>query len=702
MRVLLVVGVVGGGVGRHVRQLAAELVGAGHVVVVACPRVVADRFDLGATGARVQPVEVGVGSPGALARTHARLQVLARGAQVVHAHGVRAGAAAALAVPRGGRSRGAPLVVTSHNGPPDGRPAALTYAALEAVVCRRADLVLGVSSDLVQRARRRGARAAGLAVVPSSVAAPATDAQREQAAQELRAELGVPAGAGVVLTAGRLARQKRVDVLLEAHRRLRTDRRLGAPPVLVVVGDGPLAGALREQAADVGGVVHFLGHRQDVPRLLAGADVVVSSADWEGQPLVLQEALAAGAPVVATEVGGTADLLAGAGVLVPPGSSADLADAVAGLLLDPASRADLARRARDRATRLPTGLDALEAALAAYRAVLPDPGTTSHGSAGVAESSTTDQDGAPMDLSAVHPTLRAAAQKVPRTDLESRAVRLLARAATAFVPGRRVAGVSRRTVRHDGLRLRVYTPSRPSGAGLLWIHGGGLVLGSAAMDDLHCGETARDTGVTVVSVDYRLAPRHPFPAAIDDCHTGWRWLRAQADGLGLDVARLAVGGQSAGGGLAASLVQRVVDEGDPVVAQWLFCPMLDDRTAADRDRDAADHLVWNNRSNLVGWSAYLGAGVGAESLPPYAAPARREDLAGMPPTWISTSDIELFFDEDADYAHRLRAAGTDVTLEVVAGAPHGFESWAPRHPMALELLTTARSWLTDRLATGAP
>ncbi|WP_298886567.1 alpha/beta hydrolase fold domain-containing protein [uncultured Serinicoccus sp.] len=675
MRVLLVVGLVGGGVGRHVRQLAVDLVGAGHVVVVACPRTVTDRFDLQATGARVEPVEVGVGSPGALASTHARLRLLARGAQVVHAHGVRAGAAAALAV-GGGRSRRVPLVVTSHNGPPEGRAASWTYASLEALVCRRADLVLGVSSDLVERARRRGARGARLAVVPSSAAVPATCAQREQAARELRAELGVPDGAGLVLTAGRLARQKRVDLLLDAYRRLRDDARFGSPPVLAVVGEGPLAGALREQAERGGGDVHFLGHRQDVPRLLAGADVVVSSADWEGQPLVLQEALAAGAPVVATDVGGTSDLLGGAGVLVPPGSSAALADAVAGLLLDPGARADLARRARDRASRLPTRRDALEAVLTAYRGVLPDP--------------------------AVDPTLRAAALRTPRVNLESRAALLLARSVTALVPGRRVASVRRHTLRHQGVRLRVYIPSNPSGAGLLWIHGGGLVLGSAAMDDRHCGQTARDTGVTVVSVDYRLAPRHPFPAALDDCLTGWRWLRAHATDLGLDPERLAIGGQSAGGGLAASLVHRVVDGGDPVAAQWLFCPMLDDRTAADRDRDATGHLVWDNRANLAGWSAYLGGDVGAETLPPYAAPARREDLSGLPPTWISTSDIELFFAEDTDYADRLRAAGADVTLEVVAGAPHGFEAWAPRHPLALQLLATARSWLADRLGPGTP
>lgn len=303
-----------------------------------------------------------------------------------------------------------------------------------------------------------------------------------------------------------------------------------------------------------------------------------------------------------------------------------------------------------------------------------------------------------MDISAVNPALRTATRKAPAVNLENAVVRWFASTASPLIPGKRVAGVERRTLRHDGVKLRVYTPAQPSGAGLLWIHGGGLVLGAAAMDDAHCGETARDTGVTIVSVDYRLAPRHPFPAAIDDCFTGWRWLRAHAGELGLDRARLAIGGQSAGGGLAASLVQRALDAGDPVAAQWLFCPMLDDRTAADRGHDGTDHFIWSNRSNRIGWSSYLGAAVGAESLPPYAAAARREDLAGMPPTWMYTSDIELFHDEDVAYASRLRAAGTDVTLEVVSGAPHGFEAWASDQPMARELFTAARGWLQEHLA----
>jgi acetyl esterase/lipase len=218
------------------------------------------------------------------------------------------------------------------------------------------------------------------------------------------------------------------------------------------------------------------------------------------------------------------------------------------------------------------------------------------------------------------------------------------------------------------------------------------------MDDVLCGETARETGATIVSVDYRLAPRHPFPAAIDDAHAAWLWVQRHLDELGLDADRIAIGGQSAGGGLAASLVQRVHDEGGAIAAQWLFCPMLDDRTAVDRARDGVDHFVWSNRSNLVGWSSYLGSAIGSATLPPYAAAARRDDLSGLPPTWMYTSDIELFHDEDLAYAQRLESAGVDTTLEIVSGAPHGFEAWAADSVLARDIVSRARTWLGERLA----
>lgn len=304
-----------------------------------------------------------------------------------------------------------------------------------------------------------------------------------------------------------------------------------------------------------------------------------------------------------------------------------------------------------------------------------------------------------MDIDLVDPVLRPVMQRTPALNIENRLVLwLLGGPVSRLAPGKRIDGVARRVVHDGAVRVRIYTPENANGSGLLWIHGGGLVIGSAKLDDRLCGETAHQLGVTVVSVDYRLAPKHPFPAAIDDSHAAWQWMVAHARELGLDADRLAVGGQSAGGGLAACLVHRLHDEGVTVAAQWLFCPMLDDRTAADRAHDATKHYIWNNRSNLVGWSSYLGAAPGGATIPPYAVAARREDLAGLPPAWIYTSDIELFHDEDLEYARRLEAAGVDVTLEVVHAAPHGFEAWATDTPLAQQLFSNARAWLGGKLA----
>jgi len=303
-----------------------------------------------------------------------------------------------------------------------------------------------------------------------------------------------------------------------------------------------------------------------------------------------------------------------------------------------------------------------------------------------------------VDIEAVDPGLRSATERMPPLNVESSFMRTVINAGTRLTPGKKVDGVSRRVVRAGDVHVRVYTPVEPSDAALLWIHGGGLVIGAAKMNDRLCGETAKRLGITVVSVEYRLAPTHPFPAAIDDCLAAWRWLIAHAARLGIDPDRVAIGGQSAGGGLAACLVQRLHDEGATVAAQWLFCPMLDDRTAADRDHDATRHFVWNNEANRFGWSSYLGGAPGAERVPAYAVAARREDLTGLSPAWIYASDIELFHDEVGEYARRLEAAGVEVTLEIVHGAPHGFETWLSDSPLAQNLLGSARDWLGARLS----
>jgi acetyl esterase/lipase len=251
----------------------------------------------------------------------------------------------------------------------------------------------------------------------------------------------------------------------------------------------------------------------------------------------------------------------------------------------------------------------------------------------------------------------------------------------------------------DGIRLHVYIPdSGLTGAALLWIHGGGMVIGSAAQDDLFCAITARELGIVVVSTAYRLAPEFPFPAPLDDCHAAWNWLQGSAAQLNGDRTRIAVGGQSAGGGLAASLVQCIHDAGGiQPVAQWLFCPMLDDRTAARRELDVVGHKIWDNRQNRYGWRAFLGTEPGTEQVPEYAVAARRRDLSGLPPAWIGTGDIELFFDENRSYAERLSSAGIDCTLDIVPGAPHGFERVARNTGLAQAYLSRARDWLGQKL-----
>jgi acetyl esterase/lipase len=237
---------------------------------------------------------------------------------------------------------------------------------------------------------------------------------------------------------------------------------------------------------------------------------------------------------------------------------------------------------------------------------------------------------------------------------------------TAAVPGR------------EPVPVHVYEPNRrqePSGA-LYWIHGGGFVMGTPAMGDRFCGRVALELGVLVVSVDYRLAPEHPFPTPLEDTYTGLRWLHDRAHELGLDPARIAIGGDSAGGGLAASLAQMAHDRNEvPVCFQLLVYPMLDDRTVLRPDHGDTGDFVWDPRSNRFGWTSYLGRPPVADSASPYAAAARRDDLTGLPRAWIGVGTIDLFHAEDVAYAERLRRAGVETELLVVPGMYHGADGF---------------------------
>lgn len=349
-RVLEACGSAAGGVRAHLGDCARLLARAGHDVIVEAPGAVLGGIDLG--GARGEALEIGPRpSPGDPAVV-ARLRRLGRSADVVHAHGLRAGALTGLALGRRrpGRTR---LVVTLHNLTVGGRLTRAVGERLERLVAARADLVLAVSPDLAERAAARGAARVEIAVIPAPPRTPTGAAPHAPSAE--------PAWRGPgrrLLTVARLAPQKGIGLLLDAAAVLQSRVDGGELPAFVwaLAGEGPAARAARERAAAEELPVRVLGGREDVPVLLAEADVVVQTSLWEGQPLAIQEALRAGAAIVATDVGGTALTARGGAVLVAPDAQA-LADAVAALLADDAAREAARGRARLAAGGLPTADD---------------------------------------------------------------------------------------------------------------------------------------------------------------------------------------------------------------------------------------------------------------------------------------------------------------------------------------------------------
>lgn len=308
------------------------------------------------------------------------------------------------------------------------------------------------------------------------------------------------------------------------------------------------------------------------------------------------------------------------------------------------------------------------------------------------------------DSPAFHPDLTRARFMPPTS--ATRGNRRLLRTLTRIGRGRAPKGGELVDL-GEGVTVRVHRPAPVNGTdatatdagarrpGILYLHGGGLIIGSAVQGDPLCRRLADELGAVAASVGYRLPPEHPYPAPLDDCYAALQWLAAQPD---VDPARIAVIGLSAGGGLAASLALRARDRGEITLAgQVLSYPMLDDRT----DESAAAHprmlRLWNGPSNRLGWGMYLGAGgalarradaaspAGPAARPAdaspldadelaLAVPARRTDLSGLPPTWIGVGTLDLFHTEDVEYARRLTEAGVPTELHVVPGGYHGFDA----------------------------
>ena len=356
LRVALVLASSTGGIGRHVASLAFGLVEQGQTVTVYGPAATSKQFDFEGLGAGFVPIEIPAApQPGDLRSVRALRRALADGgADVVHAHGLRSGLVAGWA-----RPDAVPLVVTWHNAVLAGGLRARAYHLLERRVARMADVTLGASQDLVDRARALGASDARLGAVAAPTLGPPV-----RTPGEVRAELGVPDDVPLVLSVGRLHPQKGYETLIAAAAKWRD--RIPAP-IVAIAGSGPAYLNLTAQISDSGAPVLLLGHRTDVPDLLATATIGVVSSVWEARQLFAQEALRAGLPLVSTAVGGLPELLGAGAVLIQAGDVAELHDAVIDLLDDPDRRAALAQAGAAQAAQWPSDADTITQVLGVYR-----------------------------------------------------------------------------------------------------------------------------------------------------------------------------------------------------------------------------------------------------------------------------------------------------------------------------------------------
>jgi acetyl esterase/lipase len=269
-----------------------------------------------------------------------------------------------------------------------------------------------------------------------------------------------------------------------------------------------------------------------------------------------------------------------------------------------------------------------------------------------------------------HPDLRVIAHLLPGGAFNRRTLPVI-RALTRLQARRSPKDVDLARL-PSGISVRLHRPPHPDSAGgaLLWIHGGGYVIGSAAQDDRRCRRFADRLGVPVAAVDYRLAPKHPYPAALEDCYEALAWLTRLP---GVDPTRVAIGGASAGGGLTAALALLARDRGELApLFQLMVYPMVDDRSCDRPGVRNRRYRMWNPNTNRLGWTAYLN---GAD--PQVAVPSRHDNLDGLPPAWIGVGTLDPLHDENVEYARRLKDAGVACDLDIVTGAFHGFDIVAP-------------------------
>ncbi|NUT26397.1 MAG: alpha/beta hydrolase [Streptomyces sp.] len=248
------------------------------------------------------------------------------------------------------------------------------------------------------------------------------------------------------------------------------------------------------------------------------------------------------------------------------------------------------------------------------------------------------------------------------------------------------------------ISLLICRPAAPVDAAarpvIYHVHGGGMVLGNNRVGVDAALVWAKELDAVVVSVEYRLAPEHPYPAQIEDVYAGLEWTAKHAADFGGDPRRIVVAGASAGGGLSAALALLVRDrKGPELIGQMLMCPMLDDRNDSPSTRQMAGLGVWDRTANETGWTALLGERRGGADVPAYAAPARAEDLSGLPPAFLDVGSAETFRDEVVAYASRLWQAGGTAELHVWPGGFHGFDGFAPQAALSQACRGAHLAWL---------